>query len=164
MTRSQETIADAVISVPATCFKGDDDGRPVLGNGARLDELTSKNTSAGDRTLAGLKLLGKSVFNVGSFVVTEAIPSMVQTAGRQAEKTLNEHRSEMSAEQVATMEKTVETGRMMTERRYEQSSVDLKVERLEEQMNSLPKGHPNRELLKKDIADLKKKRPSTYGK
>ncbi|WP_143189342.1 hypothetical protein [Paraburkholderia lycopersici] len=41
---------------------------------------------AKERSIAGLKLLGKSIFNVGKFTFTEALPKMAERAAQMAEE------------------------------------------------------------------------------
>ncbi|MBR7901172.1 MULTISPECIES: hypothetical protein [Burkholderia cepacia complex] len=42
--------------------------------------------SAKERSIAGLKLLGKSIFNVGKFTLTEALPKMAEKTAKMAEE------------------------------------------------------------------------------
>jgi hypothetical protein len=71
------------------------------------DGLTDKYSSGGDRLTFGLKLVGKSLFNVGVFAVTEAVPGIISQAGNRAETVLDKHRDQLSEEQVAALEKGV---------------------------------------------------------
>jgi hypothetical protein len=41
---------------------------------------------AKERSIAGLKLLGKSIFNVGKFTLTEALPRMAEQTAKMAEE------------------------------------------------------------------------------
>ncbi|MFL9865855.1 hypothetical protein PQR67_16895 [Paraburkholderia fungorum] len=41
---------------------------------------------AKERSIAGLKLFGKSIFNVGKFAITEALPKMAEQTAKMAEE------------------------------------------------------------------------------
>lgn len=44
--------------------------------------------NAGEKALAGAKIVGKSLFNIGRFAVAEALPSMLEQVAKQAEKSM----------------------------------------------------------------------------
>jgi hypothetical protein len=81
------------------------------------DELTSKYARGGDRVISGIKLVGKSLFNIGVFAVTEVAPGMVAHAGSKAETMVEKNRERLSADQIATLEGLAENGRTMVQQR-----------------------------------------------
>lgn len=81
------------------------------------DQLTGKLNSGGERTLAGLKIIGKSIFNVGNFAVTEVIPGIVEHAGRNASDHLEKNHSTMSSEQIENAKELIRNGEQMTKKR-----------------------------------------------
>lgn len=130
------------------------------------DELTGGHTSGGTKALAGLKILGKAVANVGTFAVTEVVPGMIESAGKGVEKGLAENRDKMTKEQVDKAEKAIQTGKDVGQRRQEARDIEWQIERkteeLAEQMEKHPAGHPAITELKKEIAQLEAKKPEWY--
>lgn len=43
------------------------------------EQLTSSYSSGEERTKAGLKIIGKTAFNIGRFSLTEVLPGMVKS-------------------------------------------------------------------------------------
>lgn len=64
----------------------DDDKYYSLSND--MDDLRF-GLGAKDKTIAGAKIFGKSIFNVGKFVFTSAIPAATDHLEREAEKKKN---------------------------------------------------------------------------
>jgi hypothetical protein len=85
--------------------------------GGDWDELTSKYSSGGDRAVSSLKLVGKSLFNIGVFAVTEMAPGMIAHAGSKAETMLEKNRDRLSSDQIETLESLTENGRAMAQQR-----------------------------------------------
>ncbi|AIO45628.1 hypothetical protein KDX27_07550 [Burkholderia cenocepacia] len=132
-----------------------------FGLGDDWEELTGSYRSGGDRAAAGLKLLGKGLFNVGKFAVTEVVPGMVSQAGKRAEEHLDKNRGSMSSEQIARAEELSESGRQVRERHEKIRDIDWKITDLESQIKALPEGDYRREELENQIENLRESRPSS---
>mgnify|MGYP007087627617 CR=1 FL=1 len=52
-----------------------------------VDEFKDAD-NAGGKALAGAKIVGKSLFNIGRFAVAEALPSFLEQTAKQAEKSM----------------------------------------------------------------------------
>jgi hypothetical protein len=90
-----------------------------FGLGKDWDEVTGSKTSGGTRALAGLKILGKVVANVGTFAVTEVVPGMIEQGSKQVAKGLEEKRHEMTPEQIVKAESVIQNGKDIARRRQE---------------------------------------------
>ena len=55
--------------------------------GEAIDDIKQAN-GAGKTTIASVKLVGKSIFNIGRFTVSEILPAMVDSAADIHEKSL----------------------------------------------------------------------------
>jgi len=131
-----------------------------FGLGDDWKELTGSYRSGGDRAAAGLKLIGKGLFNVGKFAVTEVAPGMVSQAGKRAEEHLEKNRDSMSSEQIERAETFTANAREVRERHEKIRDVDYRVAELEAELQKLPEDHYRREELEAKIADLQGSRPS----
>lgn len=132
-----------------------------FGLGDDWEELTGSYRSGGDRAAAGLKLLGKGLFNVGKFAVTEVVPGMVSQAGKRAEEHLDKNRESMSSEQIARAEELSESGRQVRERHEKIRDIDWKITDLESKIDVLPEDDYRREELENQIESLRESRPSS---
>ena len=88
-----------------------------FGLGEDWDQLTGKFNSGGERTMAGFKLIGKSLFNAGTYAVTEAIPGVIEQGGKKTSDYLEKNRSSMSSEQIEQAEKVIKNGEKMAQKR-----------------------------------------------
>lgn len=55
--------------------------------GEAIDEIKQAD-GAGETAVASVKLIGKSLFNIGRFTVAEVIPGMMEQTAKQAEKSM----------------------------------------------------------------------------
>lgn len=129
-----------------------------FGLGSDWDELTASNTGTGTKALAGLKILGKVVANVGTFAVTEVVPGMIEAGGKQLEKGLAEKRSEMTPEQIEKAERLIQNGKDVAQRRSDARDIEREIERKTEEIESYPAGHPARTQLQREIRELEAKK------
>jgi hypothetical protein len=75
--------------------------------------------TGGEKVSAAAKLLGKSVANVGMLAAeigVEVVKNAPKTAGKMAEKNLNENRHKMSDEQIERAERVVEAAKRHEEK------------------------------------------------
>ncbi|AIO28932.1 hypothetical protein [Burkholderia cepacia] len=131
-----------------------------FGLGDDWKDLTGSYRSGGDRAAAGLKLLGKGLFNVGKFAVTEVAPGMVSAVGKRAEEHLEKNRDTMSSEQIERTETFTANARQVRERHEKIRDVDYRVAELETELQKLPEGDYRRDELEAKIEDLRGSRPS----
>ena len=74
--------------------------------------------TGGEKVSAAAKLLGKSVANVGMLAAeigVEVVKNAPKTAGKMAERHLNENRHKMSDEQIERAERVVENAKKHAE-------------------------------------------------
>jgi hypothetical protein len=137
-----------------------------FGLGKDWDEITGSKTSGGTRALAGLKILGKVVANVGTFAVTEVVPGMIEQGSKQVAKGLEEKRHEMTPEQIEKAESLIQNGKDVARRRQEardiEDQVEEKTRQLEAEKERHPKANPVAQELSKEIAQLEAKKPKWY--
>lgn len=124
------------------------------------DELTGSYRSGGDRAVAGLKLLGKGLFNVGKFAVTEAAPSMISGVGKRVEEHVEKNGESMSSEQISRAKEFTDNARQVGERQEKIRNIDEKIQALEIALKKLPEDSFERERLEAEIETLRESRPS----
>ncbi|WP_322994391.1 hypothetical protein [Castellaniella sp.] len=127
-------------------------------------ELVGSSTSGGTKALAGIKMLGKAVANVGTFAVTEVVPGLIESVGKSTEKNLEKNRSSMTDEQIAKSEEYIRRSNEIGAKRREARNVDWKISEIEEKIESLAEGDPRIEILKQDIEQLESTKPKWYAK
>lgn len=129
-------------------------------------ELTGKNTSGSTKVLAGLKIVGKAVANVGKFTVSEILPETIVSNGKRAEEVLAKNRKELTKEQIDEAEKIArrgqDVGKRLDEARRVQWEIDRKYHELAQEMERCPTGNPATVRLRKEIAQLETKQPKWY--
>jgi hypothetical protein len=133
-----------------------------FGLGDDWGDLTAGWTSGGTKARAGLKILGKVIANVGTFAVTEVVPGIIESGGRQAAKHLEKNRSQMTDEQIENAERLAQNGQDVGRRRHEAWEIDHKVERLRAEMESHPDDERLHEELSAQIAELEAQKPKWY--
>jgi len=137
-----------------------------FGLGSDWNELVGSQTSGGTKALAGLKILGKVVANVGTFAVTEVVPGMIEQGGKQVAKGLEEKRHEMTPEQIEKAERVIQKGKDVARRRKEtreiEAQIEWKTQQLEQETELHPGDNPVAEQLRKEIARLEAKKPTSY--
>jgi len=136
-----------------------------FGLGDDWGDLTAGYTSGGTKALAGLKILGKVVANVGTFAATEVVPTIAKQMGNQIEKGLEQNRSNMTPEQVEKAEKSIKWGAAMGERHSKIKEIDGKISSLQSELEECErKGDEWRvDRIREEIEQLKSDRPSLYG-
>jgi len=128
------------------------------------NELVGSSTSGGTKALAGIKMLGKAVANVGTFAVTEVVPGLIESVGKNTEKNLKNNRSSMTDEQIAKSEEYIRRSNEVGARHREARNVDWKISEIEEEIENLAEGDPRIEILKQKIEQLEATKPKWYAK
>lgn len=132
------------------------------------NELSSKHTSGGEKALAGVRILGKSVASVGTFAFTEFLPGMIKNAGETAEKNLAENRSKMTEEQIAKAEKIVKNSKVVGQRQEKIRRIEQEIEyKNREIQQMIERGYENSSRvahLETEILELEAQKPRLFEK
>ena len=131
-------------------------------------DLSSKHTSGGEKALAGVRILGKSVANVGTYALTEVLPDMLKSAGKTAEKNLAENRSKMPEEKIVKAEKFIKNSKEISQRKEKIRRIEYEIEYKKKEIQEIiKKGNktsPRITQLQTEISELETLKPRLFEK